>query len=166
MMRKARHVVELWQSMGRGKIPRRDDFKIANFPMLAPHLMVASVANQLSEYQVTHAGSAVEQSYGWGLNGLSFARIDLGAVKDEVLEDYEFCATKRVVIRLVSPQPDAAARGQRRHHGMAARRTRADRGFALERRDARLGQCDVNLERPFGAGSFSYRRSKAPDMRS
>jgi hypothetical protein len=98
MMRKARHVVELWQSIGRGKIPRRDDFRLANFPMLAPHLMVASVANQLSDYQVTHAGSAVEQSYGWGLNGLSFARIDLGAVKDEVLEDYEFCATKRVVI--------------------------------------------------------------------
>lgn len=98
MMRKARHVVELWQSLGRGKIPRRDDFKIGNFPTLAPHLMVATVADQLSDYQVTHAGEAVEQSYGWGLAGSSFARIDLGAVTNEVLEDFEFCATNRVVI--------------------------------------------------------------------
>jgi hypothetical protein len=98
MMRKSRHVIELWQSLGLGRIPTRDRFKIYNFPTLEPHLFVTEVAARLEDYRIILAGSAVEKSYGERLAGSTFGELDLGAGKTDVLEEYELCATRRVAI--------------------------------------------------------------------
>ena len=98
MMRKARHVIQLWQSLGLGRVPTRDRFKIYNFPVLEPNLFVAQVAPQLDDYRLVLAGSAVEKSYGATLTGLTFGELELGASKSEIVEEYEMCAQKRVAI--------------------------------------------------------------------
>lgn len=98
MMRKSRHLVELWQSLGLGRVPTRDRFKISNFPSLEPHLFVAAVAARLEDYRLILAGSAVEKSYGGCLRGLTFGELDLGPAGSEVVEEYELCAQKRVAI--------------------------------------------------------------------
>ena len=98
MMRKARHVIQLWQSLGLGRVPTRDRFKIYNFPMLEPNLFAAQVAPQLDDYRLLLAGSAVEKSYGARLTGLTFAELDLGASKSIIFEEYELCAQRRMAI--------------------------------------------------------------------
>jgi hypothetical protein len=98
MMRKARHLIELWQSIGLGRVPTRDRFKPNNFPTLLPHLFGADVAERLEDYKIALAGSAVEKSYGRPLIGVSFAELDLGPQKEEIVEEYHLCATKRVAI--------------------------------------------------------------------
>ena len=98
MMRKARHVIQLWQSLGLGRVPTRDRFKIYNFPVLQPNLFVAQVAPVLDDYRLVLAGSAVEKSYGATLTGLTFGELDLGASQSEMLEEYELCTHKRMAI--------------------------------------------------------------------
>lgn len=115
MMRKARHVIELWQSLGLGRVPTRDRFKLYNFPMLEPHLFLTNVAPRLEDYRVSIAGQAVQRSYGTSLAGLSFADLDLGPRKHEIVEEYQLCASKRVAIasRHLMHMPDGAAELQR-----------------------------------------------------
>lgn len=98
MMRKARHIVQLWQSLGLGRVPTRDRLKIYNFPALQPHLFVAEVAKRIEDYRFVLAGSAVEKSYGAELTGLTFGELDLGPAKSQIMEEYELCAQKREAI--------------------------------------------------------------------
>ena len=98
MMRKARHVIELWQSLGLGRVPTRDRFKICNFPSLEPHIFATNVAPRLEDYRIALAGSAVEKSYGGALIGRSFRDLDLGPSRDAIFEEYEMCAAKGVAI--------------------------------------------------------------------
>lgn len=98
MMRKARHVVELWQSLGLGRMPTRDRLKLCNFPMLEPNVFQTNVAARLEDYRITVAGKVVERSYGAKLNGVSFGELDLGTRKDEMLSEYELCVSGRVAI--------------------------------------------------------------------
>ena len=98
MMRKARHLIELWQSLGLGRMPTRDRFKLYNFPTLQPHLFGMDVAERLDNYRITVAGTAVEKSYGGRLIGMSFAELDLGPAQQEIFEEYELCARQRVAI--------------------------------------------------------------------
>ena len=98
MLRKARHLIELWQSFGLGHIPTRDRFKVHNFPALQPHLFGVDVAERLEDYTSALAGSAVEKSFGGRLVGTSFADLNLGPAKAEVVEEYQLCAVKRVAI--------------------------------------------------------------------
>jgi hypothetical protein len=98
MMRKARHVIELWQSLGLGRVPSRDRFRIYNFPMLEPHLFAATVAKRLEDFRIDIAGHAVEKSYGAQLTGKSFGELDLGPARDSIVEEYAVCASKRTAI--------------------------------------------------------------------
>ena len=98
MMRKARHVIELWQSLGLGRMPTRDRLRLCNFPMLEPYVFQTNVAARLEDYRITVAGKAVERSYGAALRGVSFGELDLGTRKDEMLSEYELCVSKRVAI--------------------------------------------------------------------
>jgi len=98
MMRKARHLIELWQSLGLGRVPSRDRFRIYNFPMLEPHLFAANVAARLEDFRIDIAGQAVEKSYGALLTGKSFGELDLGPAKDSIFEEYAVCASKRTAI--------------------------------------------------------------------
>jgi hypothetical protein len=98
MIRRSRHVVELWQSLGLGRVPTRDRFKIYNFPTLEPHLFVMEVAERLDDYRIVYAGSAVDKSYGAKLVGSTFGQLDLGPGKEDVLEEYELCTSQRMAI--------------------------------------------------------------------
>ena len=46
MIRKTRHVLELWHALGRGRVPTRDTFKPKHFPALLPHLLLVDVADR------------------------------------------------------------------------------------------------------------------------
>ncbi len=56
------------------------------------------VAERLEDYTIALAGSAVEKSFGGRLVGTSFADLDLGPPKEEIVEEYRLCAVKRVAI--------------------------------------------------------------------
>jgi hypothetical protein len=91
-------LLSLWRSLGKGAVPKRDQFSPMHVPQLLPYIFILDLAEDVEDSRIRLIGTAIETAYGAQLTGRTIRDVDLGPgqPREALLKDYRTVAREGI----------------------------------------------------------------------
>ncbi len=98
MLPETQTLLSLWRSLGKGAVPRRDQFSPLQVQPLLPCIFILDLAEDVEDSRFRLIGTAIEAAYGVQMTGRTIRELDLGPglPREPLLKDYRIVAREGV----------------------------------------------------------------------
>ncbi len=98
MLPETQTLLSLWLSLGKGALPRRDQFSPLQIQPLLPYIFILDLAEDVEDSRFRLIGTAIETAYGTQMTGRTIREVELAPdqPREPLLKDYRIVAREGV----------------------------------------------------------------------